>query len=134
MSNIDVDVERGNIVSPRELPFSRNVRTLENQVFHTSKELHLYYLTVDQLNIFNNYPKAIIQGTGGCGKNLTMLFKIIDVLNNQPDAKVVVIVPRPHTIHCVNLLKENNVSCQLLARFPHRHMRWESEEIEIEYN
>ena len=47
-----------------------------------------------------------------------MLFKIIDILNNQPDAKIVVVAPHPHTIRCMNLLKENHICCKLLEEFP----------------
>ena len=103
IKDIDADIRQGNMVSKHDASFSENIESrLINGVFQHAEEL--FYFSPEQRNVFHNYRHALIRAPAGCGTSLMILFKILDLVQNDPEQKVLLVAPYPHDVRCVQTL------------------------------
>ena len=104
-------------------PLTNILPTQPTDIFQTSNDMKLFYLSPPQRELFDLHQQCIARGAAGTGKSLILMFKLLQLLDEFDFRDILVLAPFPQNLRIRNCLLSNN---HMVYTFHGSQYRWSS--------
>ena len=123
IKNIDEQLDTAAIRTTSEKqtslsPLTNISPTQPTDIFQTSNDMKLFYLSPTQRELFDLHQQCIGRGAAGTGKSLILMFKLLQLLDEFDFRDILVLAPFPHNLRIRNYLLSNNHMVEMINKFP----------------